>query len=73
MADAFWVDEVCFGAVQTHGCQQRSLSLGALARYLLQIKIPCVSAQRQSPESLSEWCFGQGVTLTNKHLEQLSV
>ena len=47
---AFWVVEVCFGAVQTDGCQQQSLSLGAVARYLLLIKIPCVSAQKPSPE-----------------------
>lgn len=70
----FWVVEVCFGAVQTDKCLQQSLFLGAVAGYLLLIKILCVSAQEQSSEEF-EWCLGQGDTLTNdaEHLEQIYV
>lgn len=50
LVGAFWVVEVCFGAVQTDRRQQQSLSLGAVAGYLLLVTIPCVSAQKQSPE-----------------------
>lgn len=43
--------------------QQQPLSLGAVTTCPLLIKIPSVNAQKQ--KSLSEWCLGQALTLTN--------